>query len=433
MLEQIMKLDKPTIFYAWQSDKSERLCRYLIRDAAKQAIKDLEKEPEFEESPRIDSDTQGAAGHPEIASTIFTKIDDAAVFLADMTLTGVTTTADGRQKRLANSNVLLELGYASARMGWDRVVLVMNKSFGNPEEQLFDILHRRHPITYELPDDDKENAAAAKQLLTEELKKAFKASFSAQHDKVSLLIRRLDLNCVRVLHDAGRFNWFSGPNPNEFVLGSATGFDTPSYNSAILRLLDLELIYADFQGGQYAYHWTYWGKEVAAALGVRNDGSHSGQRWASIRIHGSYSGNVRGEIGVTLTVENIGLDALPPYKIVIVHPKIGTFGIFPSEKTGPLLPDQERSHFGAIIGPNVFPPNAYGQFRFDHDGKPLTAEDEGDFAVRLVLEDSDKILYENRRIARAFVKVVWQMLDSGGTAAVTWNDWHEMDSSLPDE
>lgn len=264
-------MNEPRIFYAWQSDRSEKVCRYVVRDAAKDAIKALASDADIEDSPRLDSDTQGEAGHPEIARTIFGKIDDAAVFLADLTLTGEAAASDGRKKRVANANVLLELGYASARTGWKRIVLVMNEAFGKPEEQLFDILHRRHPITYHLLDDDKVKMQTARKSLAEDLKQAFKAAFAARHDKVTSLIRKLDAHCVRLMRYSGRSDFFSERNPNEFAVGSSTGLDTPVFNAAVLRLLDLDLIHSDFnaEGGLYAYHWTYFGKEVLKALKIR--------------------------------------------------------------------------------------------------------------------------------------------------------------------
>lgn len=258
-----------TIFYAWQSDRNEKTCRFLIRDAAKDAIKALGNDAEIEDSPRLDSDTQGVAGHPELARTIFGKIDEAAIFLADLTFTGSASTHDGRNKQVANANVLLELGHASARMGWERMVLVMNKSFGAPEEQLFDIIHRRHPTAYELTDDNESEVPAAKKQLTEKLKGIFKASLASRHDKVAALIRRLDVHCVRTMRKYGSVDFFSGPNPNEYVLGAPSGLDTPAFTAAIGRLLDLNMIHSDFAGELYAYHWTYWGKEALKSLKFR--------------------------------------------------------------------------------------------------------------------------------------------------------------------
>ncbi len=74
-----------TIFYAWQSDTPLKLNRYLIRDAAKIAVKRYAAVSVVEESPRLDSDTQNIPGTPEIAATIFDKIDKCGVFLADLT------------------------------------------------------------------------------------------------------------------------------------------------------------------------------------------------------------------------------------------------------------------------------------------------------------------------------------------------------------
>ena len=162
-----------------------------------------------------------------------------------------------------------------------------------------------------------------------------------------------------------------------------------------------------------------------------------GKRWANVQISGSYSRNDRGETGITFTVTNSGSEELPPYNLVIRHPKIGALQ-FRSKESGSLLPHQKRSHFFGVTdsctptGP--FPAAVYGSFKVGTiDKKPLTLQDETDFAIRLMLEHSEKVLFENRRIARAFVKVVRLMLDSGGAVSGTWTDWHEMNSSLPDE
>ena len=112
-------MDELTLFYAWQSDTSEKGNRYLIRDAAKNALKRIGRDADVEESPRLDSDTQNVAGTPEIANTIFNKIDSCGIFLADVTFVGATTPATGDPKMLPNPNVLLELGYATSKVGWD--------------------------------------------------------------------------------------------------------------------------------------------------------------------------------------------------------------------------------------------------------------------------------------------------------------------------
>jgi len=77
-----------TVFYAWQSDRSANTNRFLIRDAAKEAIKKVYKDSEVEESPRLDHDTKDAPGLAEVASTIFRKIEGCGLFLADLTFVG---------------------------------------------------------------------------------------------------------------------------------------------------------------------------------------------------------------------------------------------------------------------------------------------------------------------------------------------------------
>lgn len=76
---------------------------------------------------------------------------------------------------------------------------------------------------------------------------------------------------MRLMHYAGGNDHFSGPNPNEFVLGSSSGLDTPVFNAAIERLLDLELIFSDFDPRQllHSCYLTYFGKELLNDLGIR--------------------------------------------------------------------------------------------------------------------------------------------------------------------
>ena len=66
-----------SIFYAWQSDRPQNTHRYLIRDAAKKAVKRIGRDAEVEDSPRLDHDTKDVPGTPEISGTIFRKIQES--------------------------------------------------------------------------------------------------------------------------------------------------------------------------------------------------------------------------------------------------------------------------------------------------------------------------------------------------------------------
>jgi hypothetical protein len=101
--------------------------------------------------------TAGVAGSPDIAATIFGKIDTADVFLADITL----VTEDGAGRPSPNPNVLIELGYAVKVLTWNRVVLMMNTQFGGPELLPFDLKMRR-VITYSAPSDDEDRRRASR-------------------------------------------------------------------------------------------------------------------------------------------------------------------------------------------------------------------------------------------------------------------------------
>ncbi|KXL53770.1 hypothetical protein CLNEO_09960 [Anaerotignum neopropionicum] len=58
-------------------------------------------------------------------------------------------------KKTPNPNVLLELGYAVNKIGWERVICVFNKIFGTINDLPFDLRNRR-VLTYETI-NDKEN------------------------------------------------------------------------------------------------------------------------------------------------------------------------------------------------------------------------------------------------------------------------------------
>ena len=99
-----------TVFWSWQSDLDGRVTRELVRSALDQAIGMISADLDEAERPSLTSDTQGVAGTPDIVATILRKIDEAAVFVGDVT--PVAVSSDG--KACANPNVLIELGYANA-------------------------------------------------------------------------------------------------------------------------------------------------------------------------------------------------------------------------------------------------------------------------------------------------------------------------------
>lgn len=147
---------KRSAFFSWQSETDEQANRYLIRDALKGACARLANPCEFDEA------TRGVPGSPSIFETILQKIEQSAAFVCDITL----VTEEGARRYNCNPNVLVEYGYALARLTSSRLVPVLNKHFGSPERLPFDLRHKGVRVIYDLPpDSDKEAIKLAKKFL----------------------------------------------------------------------------------------------------------------------------------------------------------------------------------------------------------------------------------------------------------------------------
>lgn len=256
-----------TVFYSWQSDLPRKLSRDIIQEATKQAISRLRVDATVEDSPRLDHDTQDVAGVPEIAGTIFKKIDQCGVFLADLSFVGETTSTDPQKakKRTPNPNVLLELGYAAARVGWERMILVMNTEFGPPEELIFDLRHRRFLLVFRCSPSSKKDSATIQASLSSKIEEAIRATIQNEHAAVQDSISQLDEHALFWMKDAGHRDYFSVPLRS--TMGDILG--SQRLDASLIRLIDLKLLRCDVAhgGGLYAYHWTYFGKLVLRKLG----------------------------------------------------------------------------------------------------------------------------------------------------------------------
>lgn len=102
----------------------------------------------------MDRDTLGLSGTPDIAMSIFAKIASADIFVADVS---IVNHQDGGRPT-PNPNVLFELGFAVAELGWDNVVLVMNEFFGDPSVLPFDLRGRRIIVYRVSPEEEKAEA-----------------------------------------------------------------------------------------------------------------------------------------------------------------------------------------------------------------------------------------------------------------------------------
>ena len=198
-----------TVFYAWQSDLPRRYTRDFIHDAAVAAVAQLQEQATVEDAPRLDQDRDGVSGTPDLTETIYTKIEHCDVFLADVSLVGATDTAvtNKERKLLPNPNVMMELGYAGHAIGWDRIILVMNRKFGEPDELPFDLRNRSFPIPFQI--DSESKFAAKQQKLTNELVNAITVCQQAQNERVARTAARMDVAAINLIREHGKSNYFS--------------------------------------------------------------------------------------------------------------------------------------------------------------------------------------------------------------------------------
>jgi len=170
---------KKIVFYSWQSDLPNPTNRGFIQTALENAVTTIANDNTVEVEPVVDRDTQGVAGAPDIASTIFAKITAADVFIADVTI--IAHPKNGRPA--PNPNVLIELGYALRGLGHERVVLIFNRSYGKIEELPFDLKMRRL-VTYEMPLKE-ENRAPERSKLEKQLETAIRSAldYAPKHEE----------------------------------------------------------------------------------------------------------------------------------------------------------------------------------------------------------------------------------------------------------
>ena len=169
------------VFYAWQSNRPNNLCRSLIRKALDEAQKQLDHDPDLQKAVEIDQDTQDTPGSPAVADTILQKIRGCSVFVADLTF------IDTEAKQVTpNPNVLLEYGYALHALGAQRIVGVFNEAFGKPADLPFDLRYRRFPIQYRANDDSQdEERREERKKLAKALAQAIKDIVTKSEDRIS--------------------------------------------------------------------------------------------------------------------------------------------------------------------------------------------------------------------------------------------------------
>ncbi len=179
------------VFWSWQSDTPGKIGRHFVRDALTAAIEQLKQAPDVEEpterdtrsAMHLDQDRKGISGSPDLARVILEKIEQSAVFVADVTPVGIVTTQSEQEppKKVINPNVAIELGYALHALSDRALLMVMNEHYGSRADLPFDLQSKAGPIMFTLPPDaDRQRIIAASRQLTARLVEALEP-FIAQH------------------------------------------------------------------------------------------------------------------------------------------------------------------------------------------------------------------------------------------------------------
>jgi hypothetical protein len=180
------------VFYSWQSDLPSNTNRGLILKSLEKACAGLRTEGGIAVEAVVDRDTLGLSGAPDISDAILSKIREADAFVADVSLVNISDRNIGQYRPTPNPNVLVELGYALAKLGNEAIVLVVNTHFGDIENLPFDLRPLRVLRYKASPEDDR---AAVRKELERDFKTAIRGIASVvRADPVHAIIYPRTLN-----------------------------------------------------------------------------------------------------------------------------------------------------------------------------------------------------------------------------------------------
>lgn len=138
------------VFYAWQSDLPERVNHHAIRQALNRATVQLTEEALSAGQIAyfvVDDATREMVGSAHIPTSIMQKIQAADFFVGDVS--SINANQDSERKT-PNPNVVFELGFAAATLGWERILMLINTSLGGSSEDMPFDFDRHRAATYTL-------------------------------------------------------------------------------------------------------------------------------------------------------------------------------------------------------------------------------------------------------------------------------------------
>lgn len=228
---------KLNIFYSWQSDLPNNKNRSFIEQCIVKSCKNVSDSISEISDVAIESDSRGERGTPDLVDVIFSKIDACDIFICDISI--INSESEGR--KVPNPNVLIELGYAAKKLGWNNIICLFNKEFADVEDLPFDIRSRK-PIIYDTSQGNSQAKQKVTSILERNIEDIYKFIISDKR-YYAYTKRTLDLGMQAILFDFGNLFFSNEGNAERFNyprLLNSSFFDIEEYVDG-LELLGFHL------------------------------------------------------------------------------------------------------------------------------------------------------------------------------------------------
>lgn len=153
---------KLRIFFSWQTTTDAKYNKYFILSCIDKAVKKIKLKPELKNIEFIITEgVTGEPGSPQVASKITDeRIPSSDIFISDLSVVNhinyfqktVQRLVGVKFKPFQNNNVIYEHGVAYNAIGLEKMIGVLNTTYGSPNENPdnipFDLKHIRFPIEY---------------------------------------------------------------------------------------------------------------------------------------------------------------------------------------------------------------------------------------------------------------------------------------------
>lgn len=186
------------IFYSWQTTTNNKYNKNFILSCIEKAVKKVKLKPELKDVEfLILEGITGEPGSPQVASKIADeRIPTSDIFISDLSVVNhignfqkvVRKIVGDKFKPFQNNNVIYEHGVAYNAIGLEKMIGVLNTTFGSPNENPdnipFDLKHIRFPIEYKYSETTKNKEDIQKKLV-DDLASAIKetSKFALQNQK----------------------------------------------------------------------------------------------------------------------------------------------------------------------------------------------------------------------------------------------------------